>query len=224
MKKIFAFALLLRLSVLSTAQSVPKRMIDRCAQDGLYFFAQNDDPKFPIHVERDGVTVRIEHPDPKGVNAVVAFSREGHTLTQNHKDFEAAFGWVTVSVNGAFAATWNYNAYVSDVQLFRIASTGDIVEDTELVPMAERQFTLDAKRHCGSPGLNTQAIKWIDENHLLIAVNAWSSWASKPCFSNFTEGFVFDVPARKIQRKLTEQQLINLPAVCTWNIVPLGKH
>jgi hypothetical protein len=221
MKKIIVAALLLQLSVLSTAQSIPKRMIDRCAQDGLYFYAENDDPKVPIQVERDGVTVRIEHPDPKGVDAVIAFSREGHTLIQNRKDFEAAQGWVTVSETGAFAATWNYNAYVSDVQLFRITSTGDIVEDRELVPMVERQFALDAKPHCGSPGLNTQAIKWIDETHLLISVNAWSSGF---CYSNFTEGFVLDVAARKIQRKLTEEQLINLPAVCTWNIVPLRKH
>jgi hypothetical protein len=221
MKKTLAAALLLRLSMLSAAQSTPQRMIDQCAQDGLYFYAQNDDPSDPIQVGRDGVTVRIEHPDPKGVDAVIAFSREGHKLIQNRKDFEAAQGWVTVSEGGAFAATWNYSASASDTQLFRITSTGDIVEDMELIPRAERQFTLDAKRHCGSPGLNTKAIKWIDENHLLISVNAWSSGF---CYSNFTEGFVLDVPARKIQRKLTEEQLINLPAVCTWNIVSVGKH
>jgi hypothetical protein len=196
-------------------------MIDRCAQDGLYFYAENDDPKIPIQAERDGVTVRIEHPDPKGVDAVVAFSREGHRLVQNRKDFEAAQGWVTVSEAGAFAATWNYNASSSDAQLFLITSTGEIVEDTELIPRAERQFKLDAKRHCRNPGLNTQAVKWIDGTHLLISVNAW---ASGFCYSNFTEGFVLDVPARRIQRKLTKGQLINLPAICTWNIVSSGKR
>jgi hypothetical protein len=221
MRKLLAAVVLLQLSVLSTAQSIPRRMIDRCAQDGLYFDAQNDDPSAPIEVGSDGITVRIEHPDPKGVDAVIAFSREGHKLIQNHKDFEAAGGWLTVSGGGTFAATWNYNASSSDAQLFRITSAGDIVEDKELIPMAEHQFTSDAKRHCGSPGLNTQAIKWIDESHLLISVNAWSSGF---CYSNFTEGFVLDVPARKIQRKLTEEQLINLPAVCTWNIVSQGKH
>jgi hypothetical protein len=221
MKKILAAVLLLQLSVLSTAQSVPKRMIDRCAQDGLYFYAQSDDPKIPIQLERDGVTVRIDHPDPKGVNAVIAFSREGHTLIQKPKDFEAAFGWVTVSENGAFAATWNYNASASDAQLFLITSIGEIVEDTQLIASAGRQFMSDARRHCRNPGLNTQAIKWIDKDHLLISMNAWSSGL---CYSNFTEGFVLDVPAQKIQRMLTDEQLINLPAVCTWNIVPSGKH
>jgi hypothetical protein len=221
MKKLLAAVVIFRLSMFSMAQSIPKRMIERCAQDGLYFYAMNDDPSDPIQVERDGVNVRIEHPNAQSVDAVITFSREGHKLVQNQRDFEAAQGWITASGSGAFAATWNFNASASDTQLFRITAKGDIVEDKELIPLAEHRFTTDAKRYCRNPGLNTTAIKWIDKNHLLVSINAW---ASGFCYSNFTEGFVLDVPSQDIQRKLSERQLINFPAVCTWNIVAVGKQ
>ena len=44
--------------------TLPQRSIDRCAQDGAYFYAMSDDPTRPVQVERDGVAIRIEHPDP----------------------------------------------------------------------------------------------------------------------------------------------------------------
>jgi hypothetical protein len=65
------------------------------------------------------------------------------------------------------------------------------------------------------------AVKWRDRDHLLIAINAWSSGF---CYSNFTEGFIIDVSAQRISRKLTERELLNLPAICTWNIVPVKRR
>jgi hypothetical protein len=202
-------------------QTTPRRMIDQCAQDGLFFYSIDDDTSKPISVDRDGVAIRIERTDPKGVDAVVTFSRNGHSLKQAEKDFEASMSWLTVSSSGPFATTWKINASSADTQLFELTSKGDIVEDSQLLKRAERIFESDAKRHCRMPGKNTTAIKWIDATHLLVSINAW---ASGFCYSNFTEGFILDIPAHTIQRKLTNQQLIDLPAVCTWNIVPVGKH
>jgi hypothetical protein len=196
----------------------PQRSIDRCAQDGAYFYAMSDDPAEPVQVERDGVAIRIEHPDSKSADATVSFSKAKRVLVQKHKDFEAALGWLAVSPTGAFATTWQVNASSAETQLFRVTSNGGIIEDTELIRLAEKTFAIDAKQICRTPGANTTAIKWIDDDHLLLGVNAWSSGF---CSSNFTEGFILSMSKREIARKLSEQELINLPAVCTWNLVPV---
>jgi hypothetical protein len=209
----------------ATQAAVPqtplRRMIDRCAQDGLYFYAVNDDVSQPVQVERDGVKVQIEHPRPKGNDAVITFSRENHFLVQKQQDFEAAEGWLIASRSGAFAATWNVSAYSASTQLFRMTSKRDIVEDTTLIPRAERMFTADARRFCINSGLNSTAIKWVDDDHLLLSIDARSFGF---CGSDFTEGFILNVSSDTIERKLSERQLIDLPAVCTWNIVPTTKH
>jgi hypothetical protein len=196
----------------------PHRSIDRCAQDGAYFYAVSDDPAQPVLVERDGVSIQIEHPDPKSSDATVSFSKAKRVLVQKHKDFEAALGWLAVSPTGAFATTWQENASSAETQLFRVTSKDGIIEDTELIRLGEKTFTIDAKRICKTPGVNTTAIKWIDDDHLLLAINAWSSGF---CSSNFTEGFILSLSKREIARKLSERELINLPAVCTWNLVPV---
>ena len=56
------FALLL---ISAHQVAVPHRAIDRCAQDGVEFYAISDHSSQPVQVERDGVAIRIEHPDPK---------------------------------------------------------------------------------------------------------------------------------------------------------------
>ena len=215
-------AIMLPLSVwllfATTPATQPQRMIDWCAQDGAYFYAMSDDPARPVQVERDGVAIRIEHPDPKSTDAKVSFSKGNHALIQKRKDFEAALGWLTVSPSGAFATTWKVNASSAETQLFRVTSNGGITEDTGLIPRAETRFVTDAKRVCKAPGINTTAIKWIDDDHLLLSINAWSSGF---CFSNFTEGFVLSLSKREIEKTLSERELINLPAVCTWNLVPV---
>ncbi|MGA3373904.1 MAG: hypothetical protein ABSC48_19340 [Terracidiphilus sp.] len=198
--------------------TLPQRSIDRCAQDGAFFYAMSDDPTRPVQVERDGVAIRIEHPDSKSADARVSFSKANRVLVQMHTDFEAALGWLAVSPTGAFATTWQVNASSAETQLFRVTSNGGIIEDTDLIPSAEETFVIDAKRFCKSPGVNTTAIKWIDDDHLLLSINAWSSGF---CSSNFTEGFILSVSKREFTRKLSERELINLPAVCTWNLVPV---
>ena len=198
--------------------TLPQRSIDWRAQDGSYFFAMNDDPTQPVQVEWDGVAIRIERPDSKSTDATVSFSEGKRVLVQKQNDFEAAQGWLTVSPSGAFATTWKVNASSAETRLFRVTSHGGIIEDTELIPLAEKTFTIDAKRICKAPGLNTTAIKWIDDDHLLLAINAWSPGF---CSSNFTEGFILSLSKQEIDKKLSERELINLPAVCTWNIVPV---
>ena|ERR1035441_4866561 len=202
----------------TTHATLPQRSIDWCAQDGAYFYAMNDDPGQPVQVERDGVAVRIEHPDSKSADTTVSFSKGNRVLVQKQKDFEAALGWLTVSPSGAFATTWKMNASSAETQLFRVTSSGGIMEDTDLIPLAEKTFNIDAKLICRTPGANTTAIKWIDDDHLLLSINAWSSGF---CYSNFTEGFILSLSKREIDRKLSERELINLPAVCTWNLVPV---
>ncbi|MBV8116106.1 MAG: hypothetical protein JO300_15290 [Silvibacterium sp.] len=102
-----------------------------------------------------------------------------------------------------------------------MTTNGGIIGDTELITLAEKMFNIDAKRICKTPGANTTAIKWIDEDHLLLSINAWSSGF---CYSNFTEGFILSLSKREIVRKVSERELINLPAVCTWNLVPVEPH
>jgi hypothetical protein len=204
----------------SSHATLPRRSIDRCAQDGAYFYAMNDNPTQSVQVERDGLSIRIDHPDPKSADATISFSKQNHVLVQKHKDFEAALGWLVVS-KGAFSTTWKMNASGAKTQLFSMSSNGEIIEDTELIPSAERAFTVDAKRICKTPGVNTTAIKWIDDDHLLLSIDAWSSGF---CSSNFTEGFILSLSKRNIEKKLSEKELINLPAVCTWNIVPVDSH
>lgn len=202
----------------TTHATLPQRSIDRCAQDGAYFYAMNDDPAQPVQVERDGVAIRIEHPDPKSEDATVSFSRGDRVLVQERKDFEAAEGWLTVSRSGAFATTWTECASCAETQLFRVTVGAGLIEDTELIPLAEKTFNIDAKRICKTPGANTTAIKWVDGDHLLLSINAWSSGF---CYSNFTEGFILSLSKRKIDHKLSERELVDLPAVCTWNLVPV---
>lgn len=209
------------LSMPVLAQSAPKRSIDRCAQDGTYFYSLNDDPSTPVQVERDGIKVRLEHPDPQKEDAVFTFSHSNHRLIQMQKNFEDGLGWLTTSKSGAFATTWKFNASSARTQLYRTTPKGEIVEDVSLIPLAERTFRAHAKRKCSNPGSNVTAIKWIDDDHLLLSINAWSSLS---CESNFTEGFILDIPAHNIQQELSERELINLPAVCTWNLVPVPKH
>ena len=193
----------------------PKRMIDRCAQDGRNFWVSDDGETVAVEV---GVGIRVA-PGPKGTNrAVLSFSYKGHELIQKQDSFEAFQGWLVVSP-AAFAVTWNLNAYASYTQLFTLSPAGDITENTALVRSAEKQFVADAKRFCRHPGLNTTAIKWIDDDKLLLSIDAWSSGT---CSSNFTEGFILQVSSSSIERKLTERELINLPAVCTWNKVPIS--
>ena len=199
----------------------PQRTIDWCAQDGAYFYAINDDPAEPVQVEQQGVRIRIERPDPKSNAAVITFSRGNRAFVQEQKDFEAAEGWLTVSPRGAFATTWKVNASSAETQLFRVMSEGGISEDKELIPLAEKAFTKDAKRICKIPGVNTSATKWIDGDHLLLSINAWGTGF---CYSNFTEGFILSLSKREIVSKLSERDLINLPAVCTWNVVSAKEH
>lgn len=205
----------------ATHATQSKRMIAWCAEDGAYFYAMNDDPAQSVQAERDGVTIRIEHPDPISNDATVSFLKGNHVLIEKQKDFQAAEGWLTVSRGGAFAITWKENASSAETQLFRLTSDGGILEDTTLIPLAEKTFHLDARSICKTPGANTMAIKWIDDDHLLLAINAWSSGF---CYSNFTEGFVLSLSKQRIDRKLSEKELIDLPAVCTWNLVPVSPH
>ncbi|MFZ1087386.1 MAG: hypothetical protein WAN35_20675 [Terracidiphilus sp.] len=181
----------------------------------------NDDPGKPVQVERDGVAIRIKRPNSKSTSAILTFSKGNHVLVQKHKYFEAALGWLVVSPSGSFATTWKVNASSAETQLFRVTPDGGIVEDTELIQLAENTFSTDAKRICKTPGVNTTAIKWIDDDHLLLSIDAW---ASGVCFSDFTEGFILSLSKREIERKLSEMELINLPAVCTWNLVPVKSH
>ena len=181
----------------------------------------SDDLSQPVKVEWGGVAIRIEHPDSKSTDATVSFSQGARVLVQKQKDFEAAHGWLVVSPDRAFATTWQVNASSAETQLFRVTANGGIIEDRELIPLAEKTFNIDAKRICKTPGANTTAIKWIDDDHLLLSIDAWSSGF---CNSNFTEGFILSLSKRNIERKLSEKELINLPAVCTWNLVPVEPH
>lgn len=200
------------------AQHPPSRTIDRCAQDGLYFypFDYNDLEK-TVDVSLFDVGITVEH---KKNDAVITYSVKGHQHVDKIKDFAVEHAWLTVSRKNRFAVTWNESASASDAQLFEVTAQGDIVEDSNLMSQVERAFQVDARRVCKTPGSNAVAVKWIDDDRLLMSENAW---ASGMCYSNFTEGFVVNFATHKAERKLTERQMIDLPAVCTRNLVPVGK-
>lgn len=221
MRKLLAALALLQVATMATAQTTPKRTIDRCAQDGAWFYASPANPSVPVSVERDGISLRIERSTPKSAEVVVSIAHGSHVLVQKQKESDLGFAWLTVSQHNAFALTWNTSAYAASTQLFSLTPRGNIIEDIQTLPLAEQTFIADAKHSCANPGLNTTAIKWLDNDHLLLSINAW---APGFCESDFTEGFVLDVPSHSIQRKLSERELIDLPEVCTWNLVPVHKH
>ena len=221
MSKLFAAIALFQVAALTPAQTLPKRTIDRCAQDGAWFYAPGNNSGAPVSVERDGISLRMDHPNPKSAEVVATLSHGSHVLVQKQKDLDPGYGWLTVSPNRAFALTWNVSASAASTQLFSLSSRGTIIEDIEMIPLAEQTFIADARHACANPGLNATAIKWLDPDHLLLSINAW---ASGFCESNFTEGFILDLPSHAIQRKLSERELLDFPAVCTWNVVPTPKH
>jgi hypothetical protein len=196
----------------------PRRMIDRCAQDGRSFWVQGDGGA--VDIDENDIGIRIDFDPKMSQDAVLTLTHKGHKLIQKQKEFSAARGWLVTSPS-AFAVTWNVNAYAAYTQIFRLTASGDIAEDTSLVRVAEREFAGDAKHFCRDPGENTNAAKWIDDDRLLLSIDAWDSPTT--CYSNFTEGFILNVSANRIEQKLTERELIDLPAVCTWNVVPATK-
>src|SRR6202044_627090 len=159
MRKLFAVFALFQVATFTPAQTLPKRTIDRCAQDGAWFYAWDSKTTgVPVSVERDGISIRVEHPTPKSADAIVSLSHGSHVIVQKQKDFDQSYGWLTVSQNHAFALTWNFSASATSTQLFSLSQRGNIIEDIQLIPLAEQTFTADAKRSCPNPGLNTTAI------------------------------------------------------------------
>jgi hypothetical protein len=198
-----------------------RRTIDRCAQDGTFFYGIDDSssspgnrpqPK-PVIVSRNGVTVKINY-SPNETRLSLAHA--GHMRSVTVKDIEPTLTFLTVGTAG-FALSTSDNAHDWSTQLFLYDSNSDILPDTSLVSTAENSFRRDASRYCRNPGQETSAIKWIDGSHLLLAIDAWVDGF---CSSTFTEGFILDVRAKRIKRKLSEQELVNLPTVCTSKVVP----
>src|ERR1700712_3520381 len=89
MRLLFAVGLLF----VTTQTTPPRRSINRCAQDGAWFYAMSGDPAQTVQVERDGVAIQINRSDTKSVDATISFSERNQVLVQKHKDFEAAQGW-----------------------------------------------------------------------------------------------------------------------------------
>lgn len=208
------------ISYCQSAARSARRTIDRCAQDGTLFYGidvstDRSQRYKPVELSRDGVTIKIDYA-PKETH--LDLEHNGHVHSIAVKDLEPALGFLTVGATG-FALSSSDNAHDWSTQLFVFGPNGEIIENSSLITSAESRFLRDAKRYCRNPGIETSAIKWIDDKHLLIAIDAWGDGE---CTSNFTEGFVLNVAANRIERQLTNRELINLPAVCTWNVVPAG--
>jgi len=216
----------------STGGQAPlSRTIDLCAQDGITFVPSNalahPGQTLPVAVLGEGepadIHLSLSFPSTGGDDARLIFIRSGKPLlTTTLEGFEGPYGWVpSGSENKYIALSWGGNATVRSTKLFEIAPDGTITENKLLIPLVERQFKIDAHRVCRNPGINTLAVKWIDADHLLVSINAWRTGS---CNSNLTEGFILRMSTHAVQRKLTERELVNLPAVCTWNLVPVGRH
>ena len=206
------------------AQGRQHRMIDLCAQDGykIEIFDLWMHHQTSVSAGRVGdLDMHLQSIKRDSADAILIFSREGKVVHQTTlKDFGGPYGWLTVSDDSKhFAVSWKSNATVSATKVFSVKSDGKLSEDGELIAKVQQQFLSDAHRACTDPAVNLQAIKWIDGEHLLLAANSWNSLASP---INFYEGFILDPAKHLVQRRLTEHQLLNLPAVCTWNIVPSG--
>ena len=144
MRKLFAAIALAQLATLATAQTTPKRTIDRCAQDGAWFSASDTTPGAPLSVQRDGISLRIEHPSSNSSDAVVTLSHGSHVLVQKQKGFDQSFGWLTVSQNHAFALTWNFSASAASTS----SSASPATSSTH-----RRSSPCSSKRHCRRPGI-----------------------------------------------------------------------
>lgn len=222
---VIAVGLCAAIKVAGATQSTPNRMIDLCAQDG--YKVEIDDlwsGKSSIvsagHV--GDIDLRVRQVEKDSADDILAFSRHGKLIYQTPLEaFEGPYGWLTVSEDGKhFAFSWKSNATVSRTKIFAAETNGTISEDRALIAKLLVGFVADARHACSDPAVNLQAIKWIDRDHLLLAANSWSSLT---CQTNFDEGFIVQPDKHLIEKRLSGKELINLPAVCTWNIVPLKR-
>ncbi len=218
-----AVGLLLAVTHPSKSQIGTNRTIDLCAQDGHKIEIGDlwEGKASAIPAGQVGeLVLTLRHTKKDSADSVLAFARADKIMYESTlADFEGAYGWLTTSQDTShFAVSWKGNATVSSTKLFTVETNGNVSEDAPLVAKVEHRFEFDARRVCSEPGINLQAIKWIDADHLLLAANSWDSFT---CHANFDEGFILEPAKHTIQRVLSGRELINLPAVCTWNLVPV---
>ncbi len=126
-------------------------------------------------------------------------------ISDNRKNF--AITWS----NGGAAGGWS-------TQVFETLPDGTIVERKALITSVEKNFM--ARHNCAARGDNFEAVRWMDNDHLLIAA---SVYGTGDCGSSagYTEGYLVRLSTGAIERRMSEHELLNLPAVCTWNDVPI---
>ena len=217
-----ALGLLLAATNPSGSQIGQNRTIDLCAQDGhkieIGDLWEGKASVIPAGQVGD-LVLTLRHTKKGSADSVLTFVRGDKVIYETTlADFEGPYGWLTSSQDTLhFAVSWKANATVSSTKLFTVEADGSVSEDAPLISKVEHRFESDAHRVCSDPAINLQAIKWIDADHLLLAANSWGSFT---CHANFDEGFILEPTKHTIQRVLDGGKLINLPAVCTWNLVP----
>ncbi len=126
-------------------------------------------------------------------------------------------GWLPISPDRkAFAITWSNGGAAGgwNTRIFSVDSQGEIIEKPPLMLMVERDFS--SRHNCRTRGDNYQAVRWMDNDHLLVAA---SVYGTSDCGKQmgYTEGYLINSSTDKIERRLTERQLLDMPMVCTWN-------
>ena len=203
----------------SCAQDTAKRYISQCSWDGENIHIP-DPPATQAFTNTLGLQLRVHYqnvPGPDG-RAVLNFIHRGHVIKNIQiDDFNNPNGWIAIAPK-RFAISWSNGGAAGgwSTRIFRVDTKGQILEDTTLISKVTKDFS--SRHHCVERGENYQAIRWMDNDHLLMTAEVYP--ASDCAEMGYTEGYMLNLATSRIEKKMSEDELISLPYVCTWNAGP----
>jgi hypothetical protein len=195
----------------------PRRYITRCTYDSQNFSLLDAHALNKLE-PLDDVTIRARRSHTSEQGASFTFSRKGKQIGKiDLDDLFNPNGWITPSPTWKrFAITWSDGGGGGDwhTRIFHFSATGRLSEDAKGITAVENDFR--PRHHCAERGDNFTAIRWMDDDHLLVEASVYNSSA---CDSEmgYTEGFVLNASSDSIQQHFSELQMLDLPEVCTVN-------
>jgi hypothetical protein len=155
--------------------------------------------------------------------AIFTFSRSGHAIFQKRiNDLFNPNGWLGVSTDGRSFALNTSNGGAAggwSVSVFRVEEDGRVRDLSTSIQTVKKDFS--SRHFCKTRGNNYEAIQWRKNDQLLIAA---SVYGTGDCGKEmgFTEGYLLQVATGKILSRMSEQQMLELPYVCTYNFWQAG--
>lgn len=194
------------------------RVITQCPWDG-NSFSLYDPPKATRIGTYDLLTIDGQWGRDETSGAIFSIKRSGQVIFGKEiRDMYNPNGWIGVSndlrsfafntSNGGAAGGWS-------VTILRLSGDGTIADLTKSMQTVESDFS--ARHYCKTRGDNYEAIQWRSNDQLLISA---SVYGTSDCGKEmgYTEGYVLNVATGKIVAHMSEQEMLNLPYVCTYNV------